>query len=77
MSTPNDHAWMWVYMAYDLRKCILIAYIMLPLAKLIKQCSMKSHKIVPLLFLGYYKQDSNHCHFIIFILLIIQMQDPN
>ena len=77
VSTPNEHAWIWVYMAYDLRKCILFAYTMLPLAKLINYCSMKFPKIVPLLFLGFYKQDSNHCRFIIFILLISQMQDPN
>ena len=36
VSTPNEHAWIWVYMAYDFRKCVLIAYIMLPSAKLIK-----------------------------------------
>ena len=36
VSTPNKHAWIWVYMAYDLRNCILIAYIMLHSAKLIK-----------------------------------------
>ena len=36
VSAPNEQAWIWVYMAYDLRKCTLIAYIVLPSAKLIK-----------------------------------------